>query len=51
MHDKFFLGKKPLPYQKGGNFIYGHYIIFSIFFCFILFYEPQTLSLMAIEKL
>jgi hypothetical protein len=33
---------KPLPYQKGGDFIDEHYIIFSIFFCMVMFHEPQT---------
>jgi hypothetical protein len=33
MHNNIlFLGKKPLPYTRGGDFINGHYIIFSIFF-------------------
>jgi len=38
----FFKRKKPLPYQKGGNFINGHCVIFSIFFCLVMFHEPQT---------
>jgi hypothetical protein len=33
------LGKKPLPYQRGGDFIDGHCIIFSIFFCLVMFHE------------
>jgi len=37
----FFLGKKPLPFQRRGDFIDGHYIFFQ--FCFlVIFYEPQT---------
>jgi hypothetical protein len=35
-------GKKPLPYQRGGGFKDGHCIIFSIFFCLVMFHEPQT---------
>jgi hypothetical protein len=46
-----FLGKNPLPYQRGGDFIDGYCIIFSIFFCLVMFYEPQTWGPMAIEKL
>jgi hypothetical protein len=34
------LRKKPLLYQRGGDFIDGHCISFSIFFCLIMFYEP-----------
>jgi len=34
-----FFRKKPLPYQKGGDFINGHYIIFSIFFFLVMFHE------------
>jgi hypothetical protein len=38
----YILGKKPLPYQRGGDFINGHCIIFSIFFSLVMFNEPQT---------
>jgi hypothetical protein len=34
-----FLGKKPTPYQRKGDFIDGHYIIFSIFFFMVMFHE------------
>jgi hypothetical protein len=37
-----FLRRKPLPSQRGGDFIDGHYIIFPIFFCLVMFHEPQT---------
>jgi hypothetical protein len=37
-----FFRKKPLPYQRGGDFINGHCIIFSIFFCLVMFHESQT---------
>jgi hypothetical protein len=40
MHNNIlFLGKKPLPYQRGGDFIDGHYITFSIFFHLVMFHE------------
>jgi hypothetical protein len=38
----FFKRKKSLPYQRGGDFINGHCIIFSIFFCLEMFHEAQT---------
>jgi hypothetical protein len=47
----FLLGKKSLPYQRGGDFINGHCIVFSISFCSVMFHELQTWSPMAIEKL
>jgi hypothetical protein len=34
----FFLKKTP-TIQIGGDFIDGHYIIFSIFFCLVMFHE------------
>jgi hypothetical protein len=51
MHNNKNLWKKPLPYQKGGNFIHGHCIIFSVFICLIMFYKTQTWGLMAIKKM
>jgi hypothetical protein len=31
MHNNiFFLGKKPLQYQRGGDFIDGHYITYGL---------------------
>jgi len=51
MYIYIYIWKKPLPYQRGGDFIDGHYIIFSIFFCLVLFHEPQTWGPMAVEKL
>jgi hypothetical protein len=35
------IGKNPLPYGMS-HFIDGHCIISSIFFCSVMFYEPQT---------
>jgi hypothetical protein len=34
--------ENPLPYQRGGDFINGHCIIFSIFFSLVMFHKPQT---------
>jgi len=43
MHNNIlFKEKKPLSCQRGGDFIDGHCIISSIFFCLIIFYESQT---------
>jgi hypothetical protein len=51
MHNNiFFKRKKSLPYQKVGDLIDVHCIIFSIFFCLVMFHEPQTWGLMAIEN-
>jgi hypothetical protein len=41
---------KTLPYQRRGDFIDGHCIIFSLFFCLAI-HEPQTWGPMAVEKL
>jgi hypothetical protein len=38
----YILGNKSLPYQRGGDFIDGNCIIFSIFFCLVMFHESQT---------
>jgi hypothetical protein len=35
----FYFKEKPLPYHRGGDFINGHCIIFSIFFCLVIFLE------------
>jgi hypothetical protein len=52
MHNNIlFLERNPLPYQRGGDFIDGCCIIFSIFFFLLMFYEPQTWGPMAVEKL
>jgi hypothetical protein len=51
VHNNFFKGKKTLPYERGGDIIDGHCIIFSIFFCLVMFHEQQTCGPMAIEKL
>jgi len=32
------LRKKPPPYQRGGDFIDGHFLVF---FCLVMFYESQ----------
>jgi hypothetical protein len=37
----FLKGKQTLPYQRGGDFIDGHCISFSILFCLIMFHEQQ----------
>jgi hypothetical protein len=43
MHNNIlFKETKPLSCQRGGDFIDGHCIISSIFFCLIIFYESQT---------
>jgi hypothetical protein len=43
MHNNIYiLGKKPLPYKKGGDFVDDYCIIFSIFFSLVMFNEPQT---------
>jgi len=34
-----FFRKKPLPYQRRADFINEHYIIFSVFFCLVMFRE------------
>jgi hypothetical protein len=46
-----YLKKKPIPNDRKRNFIIGDCIIFSDFFCLVMFYEPQTWSLMADENL
>ncbi len=51
MYIKYLPFRKKKPYKKGRDFINGHYIIFSIFFCMVMFHEPQTWSPMVIEKL
>jgi hypothetical protein len=38
----FSFRKRPLPYQIRRDFINGHCIIFSLFFCLVMFYEPKT---------
>ncbi len=38
----FYLKKKPQPYKKRKDFVGGHYIIFSIFFCLVMFHESYT---------
>ncbi len=47
----YILGGKSLPYQRREDFIDGHYIIFSILFCLVMFYEPQTWGPMVVENL
>jgi hypothetical protein len=37
-----YLKKKLIPYEREGDFIVGHNIIFLDFFCLVLSYEPQT---------
>jgi hypothetical protein len=46
----FFQRKKSLPYQKVGDLIDVHCIIFSIFFCLVMFHDPQTWGPMAVEN-
>jgi hypothetical protein len=31
MHNNIFFKERPLPYQRGGNFINGHYITIFLF--------------------
>ncbi len=42
--EKYFmyLKKKPIRNEREKDFIIGHCIIFSDFFCLIMSYEPQT---------
>jgi hypothetical protein len=37
-----YLKKKPIPNERERDFIVGHCIIFSDFFCLLMSYEPQT---------
>jgi thioredoxin-related protein len=37
-----YLKKKLIPNEKERDFIVGHCIIFSDFFCLVMSYEPQT---------
>ncbi len=37
-----FFKQKTTTISRGGDFINGHYIIFSIFFCLVIFHESQT---------
>jgi hypothetical protein len=46
-----YLKKKPIPNERERDFIVGHCVIFSDFFCLIISYEPQTWSPMADKKL
>ncbi len=46
-----FFKQKTTTISRGGDFINGHYIIFSIFFCLVIFHESQTWNPMVIEKL
>jgi hypothetical protein len=46
-----YLKKEPIPNERKRDFIVGHYIIISDFFCLIMFYEPQTWNPMANKKL
>jgi hypothetical protein len=47
----YILKKETTTISKRRRFIDGNYIIFSIFFCLIMFHESQTWGLMAVEKL
>ncbi len=38
----FFKEKETTTISKRGDFIDGHFISFSIFFCLVMFHEPQT---------
>jgi hypothetical protein len=49
MHNNLFL-KNPL-YKRWGDFIDEHCIIFSFFFCLVMFHESQRWGLMAIKKI
>ncbi len=37
-----YLKKKPIPYERKIDFIVGHCIVFSDFFCLVMSYESQT---------
>jgi hypothetical protein len=37
-----YLNRKPILDEKERDFIVGHCIIFSDFFCLVMSYEPQT---------
>jgi hypothetical protein len=41
----FSFEEKPLTYKKEQDFINGHYIIFSISFCLVMFHESQNEAL------
>jgi hypothetical protein len=45
---KCFSRKKPLLYEKGGDFTSGIHIVLLIFFHFLMFHEPQTWSLIVL---
>jgi hypothetical protein len=42
MHDNFILKKKPLPYEREGDFIDGNCVIFKVFSYLVMFHESQT---------
>jgi len=42
MHNSLLFKENPLLQQRGGDFMDGHYIIFSIFIYLVMFHEPQT---------
>jgi hypothetical protein len=46
-----YLKKKSTPNERERDFIVGHCINFSDFFCLVMFHEPQTWSPMADESL
>jgi hypothetical protein len=46
-----YLKKKPIPNERKKDFIVGHNIIFSDFFCLVMSYEPQTWGPMVNKKL
>ncbi len=45
-----YLKKKPIPNEKERDFIVGHCIIFSDFFCLVMSYQPQTWNPMVDKK-
>jgi hypothetical protein len=51
MHNSLLFKENPLLQQRGGDFMDGHYIIFSIFIYLVMFHEPQTWGPMVVEKM
>jgi hypothetical protein len=45
-----FSKEKTTTYEKIGDFVDGHCIIFSIFFYLVMFHGPQTWSFTSVEK-
>ncbi len=50
MYNNKFFKEKSTTILKNKKFYNGHYIIFSVFFSVVMFHEPQTWGLMAMEN-